>query len=255
MLYFFVYYKDEVIKTYEFNNVPLLIGRLPENDIPIACISISRRHLSIEKDTQGQYIIKDLNSLNGTFINEKKITQDTLMHNDKITIGKYLIHFEITQNQVPILLNKAPQNENVQSNEKNNDTDNFESPQEPASNNISEEPPPEIPKESDNEDPQEFDINFPAFIEINKHIIYKLDKPLMSIGNSEKDDIFVDGFLISDEHVQIEKEDDGYYIFSKKIVGKLRVNGKKISKHKLCHKDKIEIGSNTFRFMEYGQKE
>ena len=72
--------------------------------------------------------------------------------------------------------------------------------------------------------------------------------------SSEKDDIFVDGFLITDGHVLIEKDDEDTWIHANKLMGRFKINGKKVNKHKLKHKDRIEIGSSTFRYMENGRK-
>jgi pSer/pThr/pTyr-binding forkhead associated (FHA) protein len=97
-------------------------------------------------------------------------------------------------------------------------------------------------------------ISSAVLIETDKHVIYKLDKPVMTIGSAESDDIFVEGFFISDEHVIIEKEDDGSWISANKFMGKFKINGKKESRHKLQHKDRIELGTSTFRYMENEQK-
>jgi len=35
-----------------------------------------------------------------------------------------------------------------------------------------------------------------VLIEINKHVVYKLDKPTVTLGDSENDDIYVSGFLV-----------------------------------------------------------
>ena len=76
----------------------------------------------------------------------------------------------------------------------------------------------------------------------------------MTIGSSEEDDVFVEGFLISDGHAIIEKEGDTIWIHGKKLMGRFKINNKKVNKHKLKHKDRIEIGTSTFRYMENGQK-
>ncbi|MBN1982648.1 MAG: FHA domain-containing protein, partial [Chitinivibrionales bacterium] len=108
---------------------------------------------------------------------------------------------------------------------------------------------------AESEEIQEITMHLPVLIEIDKHVVYKIDKPLMSIGNSEQDDIFIDGLFISDEHVIIERTDEETVIYSKKLMGRFKVNGKKTARHTLQHKDKIEIGSNTFRYMEHGKKQ
>jgi hypothetical protein len=50
----------------------------------------------------------------------------------------------------------------------------------------------------------------------------------------------------------VEHREDGYYLVAQKLMAKIKVNGKSVRAHLLSHKDRIEIGSNTFRFMENG---
>lgn len=238
MMQFTVYHNDEPIKTYEFSNPIITIGRLPENDIPIASISISRRHVRIEQDAAHQYVLNDLNSLNGTFINNKKITKTNLADGDKITIGKYAIVVNITQ--------EAEEASNVAVFEKRNDEIITDSDEIPVTNEEDDDISEELSSKED--------LSTAIMIETNKHVIYKIDKDLMSIGSSEKDDIFVEGFLITDGHVLIEKENDNTWIHANKLMGRFKVNGKKVSKHLLQHKDRIEIGTSTFRYMENGQR-
>jgi len=239
MIQLTVFHNDEPIKTYEINKTIINIGRLPENDIPIASISISRRHVRIEQDTTGSYIISDLNSLNGTFVNNKKIKKLKLSSGDKITMGKYSMLFEISTQSADTAEIVPAEAEELTV---------------PVDN-----PPANIITEDDSEKPEqqvegEDSSNPGILIETNKHVVYKLDKPAMSIGSSEGDDIFVDGFLITDGHVLIEKRDDGIWIHANKLMGRFKINGKKLGKHKLLHKDRIELGSSTFRYMESGQK-
>ena len=74
----------------------------------------------------------------------------------------------------------------------------------------------------------------------------------MTIGSGENDDIFVSGFMIGEGQASIEKKSDGIQITASKMMGKIKVNGKSVRSHLLEHKDRIEIGSSTFRFMENG---
>ncbi len=240
MIHLTVFHNDEPIKTYEIDKRVIHVGRLPENEIPIASISISRRHVRIEQDASGQYIISDLNSLNGTFVNNKKIKEFALSDGDKITIGKYSMLFELgAESAETTEVAPASHEPNVMAADQvsSDDADVEELGPVPA-------PP------LGNEDSSSAGV----LIETNKHVVYKLDKPAMTIGSSEKDDIFVDGFLITDGHVLIEKDDEGTWIHANKLMGRFKINGKKVNKHKLKHKDRIEIGSSTFRYMENGRK-
>ena len=74
---------------------PLLIGRETAANLCIADPSVSRRHSQIEKDA-GQFVITDLESLNGTFINDVPVKQRHLCHGDRVRIGDsqflFLLH-------------------------------------------------------------------------------------------------------------------------------------------------------------------
>lgn len=69
------------------------IGRHPNNDIPIPRNTISRFHAKITQQ-KGQYILQDLQSSNGTFVNEKKISKHTLLQDqDQIRLGEISFTF------------------------------------------------------------------------------------------------------------------------------------------------------------------
>lgn len=75
---------------------PVVIGKAPECDLTIQDGAISRRHAQIEK-RDGTVFVKDLNSLNGTFVNDRKIgDQDQeLKDGDKIGLGRTKIEFHL----------------------------------------------------------------------------------------------------------------------------------------------------------------
>ncbi|RME76111.1 MAG: FHA domain-containing protein, partial [Planctomycetota bacterium] len=64
-----------------------------KNDLVLARSSVSRQHCEIVKDN-GRYIIRDLGSSNGTFLNGKKITEAPLGHNNRIRIGDFEIIYQ-----------------------------------------------------------------------------------------------------------------------------------------------------------------
>jgi pSer/pThr/pTyr-binding forkhead associated (FHA) protein len=64
------------------------IGRDLNNEICFDDITVSRSHALIEK-TEAGYTIKDLGSLNGTYLNAVAIKNSSLNAGDEIQIGKY----------------------------------------------------------------------------------------------------------------------------------------------------------------------
>jgi C4-dicarboxylate-specific signal transduction histidine kinase len=62
------------------------VGRAPSNTIELSHGGVSRVHARISLE-DGQQILTDLESRNGTFLNNKRINQSTLSHNDKIFFG------------------------------------------------------------------------------------------------------------------------------------------------------------------------
>ncbi len=70
------------------------VGRHPDSDIFLDDISVSRRHATFTRGDSG-YIVADLGSLNGSYVNRDRIDNDVaLTGGDEVQIGKYrLIYF------------------------------------------------------------------------------------------------------------------------------------------------------------------
>src|SRR4051812_39855047 len=75
--------EDTVIS---MNEGPVLIGRQAGATLKIANASVSRRHAMIEKDGD-RFIIADLGSRNGTFVNDIPVKRRELQHGDRVRIG------------------------------------------------------------------------------------------------------------------------------------------------------------------------
>jgi pSer/pThr/pTyr-binding forkhead associated (FHA) protein len=69
-----------------------LIGRSPECAIFLDDVTVSRKHAELVRDGES-FTITDLGSLNGTFVNRKRIETAELEDDDEVQIGKYRLTF------------------------------------------------------------------------------------------------------------------------------------------------------------------
>ncbi len=90
-----VYLYDEARDVaYQLSGLPQQIGRESANDIVVPDINISRVHAEIHCEETGQWVITDLNSTNGLYINGRKIRQAPLRDADMITLGTTTLEFQ-----------------------------------------------------------------------------------------------------------------------------------------------------------------
>jgi diguanylate cyclase (GGDEF)-like protein len=78
----------------------VIIGRALEADVRVNDTKISRSHarITITSDPANQtvtYLLTDLDSRNGTFLNGQQITEEALQSGDKINIGEHILRFEL----------------------------------------------------------------------------------------------------------------------------------------------------------------
>jgi len=94
MLKLTLMFKDKVIRKIEIDKAETSIGRASGNDIRIENLAVSNQHARIVKQ-KGQYVIEDLNSTNGTFVNEQRVNRLPLTNGQQITIGKHNLQVAI----------------------------------------------------------------------------------------------------------------------------------------------------------------
>jgi pSer/pThr/pTyr-binding forkhead associated (FHA) protein len=85
-------YQGQVIKDYPFPKGSVTIGRDRSNTIIFRNPEVSSSHARIDK-VGADYILTDLQSTNGTFVNDLKVFSHRLAHGDTISIGKNLLLF------------------------------------------------------------------------------------------------------------------------------------------------------------------
>ncbi len=93
----------------------MVIGRSQDNDIVITDDRISRHHCAIEH-TGSTFLLKDLGSSNGTFVNGRAITQTPIFDGDEIRLGGHLLVLSLSEgsdSDVPVVI--VPENGGMKS--------------------------------------------------------------------------------------------------------------------------------------------
>jgi len=85
-------FNKQVIKEYPASKESITIGRNDDNTVVIDNLAVSGYHARVD-NVGSDYILTDLQSTNGTFINNEKIVTHKLQHGDKIIIGKHILLF------------------------------------------------------------------------------------------------------------------------------------------------------------------
>jgi pSer/pThr/pTyr-binding forkhead associated (FHA) protein len=69
-------------------------GRHPESDIFLDDVTVSRRHAEFHR-TEGRFMVHDVGSLNGTYVNRQRVDQSELANGDELQIGKFKLTFYV----------------------------------------------------------------------------------------------------------------------------------------------------------------
>jgi pSer/pThr/pTyr-binding forkhead associated (FHA) protein len=67
-------------------------GRRPDSDIFLDDVTVSRKHAEFVR-REGQFVVRDVGSLNGTYVQRDRIEQAVLRTGDEVQIGKYRMVF------------------------------------------------------------------------------------------------------------------------------------------------------------------
>lgn len=67
-------------------------GRHPNSDIFLDDVTVSRKHAEFVAD-EGGFIVRDVGSLNGTYVNRERVDSAVLRSGDEVQVGKYRLTY------------------------------------------------------------------------------------------------------------------------------------------------------------------
>jgi pSer/pThr/pTyr-binding forkhead associated (FHA) protein len=218
-----------VVKDIPVVKTTYTIGRKPDNDIVIDNMAVSGHHAKITLQ-DGNYVVEDLQSTNGTFLNDKKILNSALKNNDTITIGQHSLVF-----MAPPAEPKAEPPKSVIPETMNSDATMIITPK-------------------DNQ-PSHEAAGKSELIGVLRAIEGKSDQPeyqltalLTYIGKGETAAIKIKGFFAPDIAALISRRQAGYLLTAVKD-GYPKHNNKSVSGQlELKDEDIIEVGGIKFLF-------
>ncbi len=79
-------------ETFRLEATVTTAGRSDDCDIFLDDVTVSRKH-AIFMQTQGEYLVKDAGSLNGTYVNRQLVSERSLVNGDEVQIGKFRLVF------------------------------------------------------------------------------------------------------------------------------------------------------------------
>jgi pSer/pThr/pTyr-binding forkhead associated (FHA) protein len=241
---------DQVLKEVPLTQATTTIGRLPDNSVQIDNLAVSGHHAKISWD-QDHYVVEDLGSLNGTYVNNERVGKATLKHGDRVKIGKHLVEFK-HEGPVPAFAAAAKTGPATPKLEATMLLDTKQAREQMADKSAP----------SANAGSGPLGISRPAwmaepFAAAAKDRIgmlnilegktdqekYVLTGKMTMIGKSSMASIKLKGFFAPTTAALISKRDNKYFISPSESKAKLKINGEDVvSQRELTAGDVIEVG-------------
>ncbi len=214
------------IKEYQIEKgQSITLGRLDKNDIVIENLAVSGHHAKIDA-VDDNYLLTDLKSKNGTFVNEQLVNSHWLKHGDIVTIGKHLIIFTYAEGE------DQPEDEGDINQTMVMDTGKY---RDMLAKNVGGKP-------AQAAESTEI-IGVLSYLAGGEGEV-ELTKKLTKIGKNSSSDIVVSGLTVGQTAATISKRPDGYHLSYVGGMSKPKVNNATVKESLgLKQFDVIEIGS------------
>ena len=222
-------YKEAVVKDIALDKELTTIGRKPDNDIVIDNQAVSGHHALIK--TEGdELLIEDLSSLNGTYLNNQKISRAEIFNGDVILIGVHTLDVISDKKRVA-------ENKNFAVRGRSMDETMVIAPDDKK----------KILSAAEKGAPEPLG-GFLVIEGSTDHKEYELKERVSTIGKEGGSAIKLKGFFAPKLAALVNRRKDGYFITPSG--GKeLKVNGKAIERrYDLKDGDLVEVGNLKLQF-------
>ena len=222
-------FNKQVIKEYPLLKDSITIGRNEDNTITIDNLAVSGYHARI--DIAGpNFIVTDLQSTNGIFVNDKKVVSHKLSHGDNVMVGKHVILF--------VGVEKAQEEGQKMDMDKTMMLDTAKQKELLAKQQAA----PQAGKAAEK-------IGVIEAIDGSEIGEIELTKKLIKIGKADTSEIKLSGLFMPATVATISRRPSGYIITY--TAGKLKINGEVVKESvQLKDFDTIEVGSYKLQFYE-----
>lgn len=229
-------FKDKILNKYRLEpGKKLSIGRRDSNDVVIENVSVSGKHAKVDSIRNG-FRLMDLNSTNGTFINDKMITTHVLEHGDIISIGKHRLVFGYVKGEKRPEKAEKSEEENWSEQTMVLDTEEHRDMLAKTASDMS-------TKLSTAK------LGILSYLSGGEGEV-KLNRKLIKIGKDSGNEIVVGGFTMGKVAATISKMPNGYQLSYVGGLSKPKVNDTVVKESVTLEEfDTIEIGSLKFKFL------
>ncbi|MCK4301670.1 MAG: FHA domain-containing protein [candidate division Zixibacteria bacterium] len=223
-----VKYEDKVIERIVTEKKRISVGRTNDNDVVLENRGVSRKHAMIEFNDNAAVVI-DNESLNGTFVNNRKISEEVLRDEDVITIGKYSLVYnsQTTRDQDGGTGFDGTMVLNTKAQKKLLENDSIE-----------------------RQIVEKYGGSVLLGMENSSFAEFRLEREVTTIGKAKFVHVQAKGFWLSGIQAKIIREEHGYSLVNLGKQGKTQVNGEPVNSAVLKNGDLITVGKTTFKFVE-----
>lgn len=228
-------FNKQVVSEFSLEKESVTIGRNDDNTITVDNLAVSGYHARIDA-AGSDYILTDLQSTNGTFVNDNKVVSHKLAHGDNVSVGKHIILYVGTGQEASIP--GAGAGAGKMDMDKTMMLDTAKQKELLAKQQGAMAAAQKAKK-----------IGVISFIEGSDMDDIELTKKLTKIGKADTSEIRLSGLFMPATAATISRRPSGYVISN--MGGKLKVNGENLEENvPLKEFDTIEIGKIKMQFYQ-----